>query len=168
MVAQLVERSLPIPEVHGSNPVISKNLYRTFTVNCIEKTKIKKKRPGMAHFFKKTGTCCYAQSKVAMIKLLPVIFSWSACMTFLTSRSFLIFATTTSILGNGNYSTHPIFFPSWNEFFTWCFTTKGFEPEVINFAEVFCSLKSEWLESPWKVFPLSALRWRKKDAKESF
>ena len=25
-----------------------------FTVNCIEKTKIKKKRPGKAHFFKKT------------------------------------------------------------------------------------------------------------------
>ena len=51
VVAQLVERSLPIPEVRGSNPVIGKNLYRTFTVNCIEKTKIKKKRPGMAHFF---------------------------------------------------------------------------------------------------------------------
>ena len=49
-MAQLVERSLPIPEVRGSNPVISKNLYRTFTVNCIEKTKIKKKRPGIAHF----------------------------------------------------------------------------------------------------------------------
>ena len=53
VVAQLVERLLPIPEVRGSNPVIGKNLYRTFTVNCIEKTKIKKKRPGMAHFFKK-------------------------------------------------------------------------------------------------------------------
>ena len=52
VVAQLVERSLPIPEVRGSNPVIGKNLYRTFTVNCIEKTKIKKKRPGMAHFLK--------------------------------------------------------------------------------------------------------------------
>ena len=25
VVAQLVERSLPIPEVHGSNPVIGKN-----------------------------------------------------------------------------------------------------------------------------------------------
>ena len=34
----------------GSNPVIDKKLYRTFNVNCIEKTKIKKKRPGMAHF----------------------------------------------------------------------------------------------------------------------
>ena len=26
-----------------------------FTVNCIEKIKIKKKKPGMAHFFKKTA-----------------------------------------------------------------------------------------------------------------
>ena len=45
VVAQLVERLLPIPEVHGSNPVIGKKIYCTFTVNCIEKTKIKKKRP---------------------------------------------------------------------------------------------------------------------------
>ena len=46
VVAQLVERSLPIPEVHGLNPVISKiYIEHLFTVNCIEKTKIKKKRP---------------------------------------------------------------------------------------------------------------------------
>ena len=45
-----VERSIPIPEVRGSNPVIGKKIYCTFTVNCTEKTKIKKKRPGMAHF----------------------------------------------------------------------------------------------------------------------
>ena len=38
VVAQLVDQSLPIPEVCGSNPVISK------TVNCVEKTKIKEKR----------------------------------------------------------------------------------------------------------------------------
>ena len=29
---------------------------RLFTVNCIKKTKITKKRPGMAHFFKKNLT----------------------------------------------------------------------------------------------------------------
>ena len=40
-------------EVRGSNPVIGKILYCTFTVNCIVKTKIKKKRPGIAHFLKK-------------------------------------------------------------------------------------------------------------------
>ena len=50
VVAQLVEQSLPIPEVHDSNPVIGKKLYRTFTVSFVEKSKIKKKRPGMAHF----------------------------------------------------------------------------------------------------------------------
>ena len=53
VVPQLVERLLPIPEVRGSNPVISKNLYIYWTFVycqlCMEKTKIKKKRPGMAH-----------------------------------------------------------------------------------------------------------------------
>ena len=39
VVALLVERSLPTPEVRSSNPVIGK-LY--ITVNCFEKTKIKK------------------------------------------------------------------------------------------------------------------------------
>ena len=32
-----------------------RNFIHVFTINCIEKTKIKKKRPGMAHFLKKTG-----------------------------------------------------------------------------------------------------------------
>ena len=50
-MAQLVEWLLPTPEAHGSNPVIGKIyiehcLLSTVT---IEKTKIKKKRPGMAH-----------------------------------------------------------------------------------------------------------------------
>ena len=49
VVAQLVEWLLPTPEVRGSNPVISKKLYSMFTVNCIEKTKIKKKRLGLAN-----------------------------------------------------------------------------------------------------------------------
>ena len=53
VVAQMVGRSLPIPEAHGSNPVIGKIYIKHFTVNCIEKTKIKKKRLRMAHFFKK-------------------------------------------------------------------------------------------------------------------
>ena len=61
-MAQLVERSLPIPEVRGSNPVIGKNLFiyieHFFTVNCVlEKAKIKKKRPGMAHL-KQTNKRC--------------------------------------------------------------------------------------------------------------
>ena len=47
-MAELVERSLPTPEVSsGSNPVI-----RQITVGCIEKAKIKKRRGrGMAHHF---------------------------------------------------------------------------------------------------------------------
>ena len=45
VVAQLIEPLLLIPEVRGSNLVIGKNLYWTFTVNCIENT-----RPRMAHF----------------------------------------------------------------------------------------------------------------------
>ena len=57
VVAQLVEQLLPIPEVHGSNPVIGKTLYiyRTFVYCqlCIEKTKIKKKEAGNGPFKKK-------------------------------------------------------------------------------------------------------------------
>ena len=50
VVAQLVELLLPTREVCSSNPVIDKLfLEHLFTVNCIEKTKMKKKRPGMTH-----------------------------------------------------------------------------------------------------------------------
>ena len=50
-MAQLVERSHAISEVRGSNPAIGKiYIEHLFTVsNSIEKTKIKKKRPEMAH-----------------------------------------------------------------------------------------------------------------------
>ena len=52
VVAQLVERSLQTSEIHSSNPYIGKIL----ATNCtIEKTKIKKKRPGMAQLKKKFG-----------------------------------------------------------------------------------------------------------------
>jgi len=47
VVAQLVECSLPNPEVRGSIPVMGKHL---FAVNCIEKRKNKEKKPGMANF----------------------------------------------------------------------------------------------------------------------
>ena len=48
-MAQWVVRSLLIPEVCGSNPVIVKiYIERLFTVSCIEKKQIKKKRLGMA------------------------------------------------------------------------------------------------------------------------
>ena len=66
VVAQLVERSLPTPDVRGSNPLIGNLLQWTFiffTVNCIEKTKIKKKRPEMPppqkkeQFLANSGNC---------------------------------------------------------------------------------------------------------------
>ena len=53
VMAQFVEQSFPIPEVCGLNPVIHKNLCRTFTVNCIEKTKIKKRGQEWPIFKKK-------------------------------------------------------------------------------------------------------------------
>ena len=49
-VAQSVERSLPTVEVCSSNPAMDRNLY--LNIYCqltIKKTKIKKKRPRMAH-----------------------------------------------------------------------------------------------------------------------
>ena len=52
-MAQLVERSLSVPEVYGSTPVIGKIYIEHLFVYCTEKTKINKKRPRMAHFFKK-------------------------------------------------------------------------------------------------------------------
>ena len=60
VVAQLVERSLPIPEVRGSNPVISKNL---FILNiCLLSTvywkdENKENEAGDGPFFK----LCYAE-----------------------------------------------------------------------------------------------------------
>ena len=51
VVAQLAEWLLPTPEFHGLNPIIGNFFKNTYllTVNCTGKTKIKKKRPGMAH-----------------------------------------------------------------------------------------------------------------------
>ena len=46
-MAQLVERSLPTPEIGGSNLVTGKILSTKSSTNCvIEKMKMKKKRPG--------------------------------------------------------------------------------------------------------------------------
>ena len=55
-MTQLVEQSVPIPEVRGLNPDIGKILYITFNVNCIEKTKIKKKEAENGPFLKKNTT----------------------------------------------------------------------------------------------------------------
>ena len=53
VVAQLVVQALLTPEICGSNPVISKIWSTNLYTNCmIEKTKIKKKMPGMANLKK--------------------------------------------------------------------------------------------------------------------
>ena len=57
VMAQLVEQSLLTPDVRGSNPVISKlHIVHLFTVNCIEKTKIKKKEAGNTIFKNKKNS----------------------------------------------------------------------------------------------------------------
>ena len=54
VVAKLVERSYPTPEVHrGSNPVVGKLLYRTFVCcQLLRKDENKEKEAGMALFKK--------------------------------------------------------------------------------------------------------------------
>ena len=46
VVAQLVEWSLPTTEVLGSNSIIGEIFIHVFTINCIEKTNLKKKEAG--------------------------------------------------------------------------------------------------------------------------
>ena len=57
-VAQLVERSLPIPEVRGLNPVIGKKIIyieHLFTVNCVlKRRKYRKRGRDWPIFLKKT------------------------------------------------------------------------------------------------------------------
>ena len=53
VVAQLVERSLPIPEDPGSNPVIGRkiiNIEHLYTVNCVLKDENKEKEAGNGPF----------------------------------------------------------------------------------------------------------------------
>ena len=52
VVAQVVEKLLLIPEVSGFVSSHRQNfIEHLFNINYIEKTKINKERPGMAHFF---------------------------------------------------------------------------------------------------------------------
>ena len=53
VVEQLVERSLPIPVVRSSNPVISKIYIEHLLSTVLKRLKLRKKRPRMSHFFKK-------------------------------------------------------------------------------------------------------------------
>ena len=57
-MTQLVKRSLPIPEVHSSNPVIGKiyieHLFTCLLSAVLKRPKINKKRLGTAHFIKRS------------------------------------------------------------------------------------------------------------------
>ena len=64
--AQLVEQSLPIPEVCSSNPVTEKNC-NEHIMSSIDKTKIKKKRPRTAHL--KTTNICFVGRRRENIRL---------------------------------------------------------------------------------------------------
>ena len=84
VVAQLVERSLSIPEVRG-----------------IEKTKINKKRPGMAHFFRsvllcvrkilKFLKCCIHGKFQSYLTIRPIIYLKLLVKHFSTSDGTFLF-----------------------------------------------------------------------------
>ena len=77
VVAQVVDRSLPTPEVHCSNPVIGKNFIHLFTVNFIKKTKMKKKEAGNGHNLNMNGV---ALKYTKMINV--VLICWSLLLSF--------------------------------------------------------------------------------------
>ena len=96
VVAQLVERTLPIPEVWGSNPVIGKNLfiYWTFVYCqlCIENTKIKKKAAGFGPFFKKT-LIKFADDWIRTVDLYKLSHNrWSSLCLFVGSKALTVSA----------------------------------------------------------------------------
>ena len=77
-MAQLAEWSLPMPEVHGSNPVIGKiYIKHMFTVNCIDNTKIQMKRPGMV----------LLKTNIVGPQMVEVFVKWFFCCSFPTSLS---------------------------------------------------------------------------------
>ena len=76
VVAQLVERSLPISEVRGSNPVIGKNLYGTFTVNCIWKNENKVKQAGNGPFKKTIFQYAIILTRLWRMKQFKSVLKW--------------------------------------------------------------------------------------------
>ena len=81
VVAQLVEWLLPTPEICSSNPDIGEILSNNCT---IEKTKIEKKRPGMAHLLEQLASVL--QRKFDYLVICPVqqilnwMLSWLGCL----------------------------------------------------------------------------------------
>ena len=70
VVAQLAERSLPTPEVRGSNPVIGKNYNVPCQLYGKDENK-EKKTPGISHrkkFILKTDECAFPILECILIK----------------------------------------------------------------------------------------------------
>ena len=95
-MAQLVERSLPIPEVLGSNPVIGVNVKWTFTVNCFVKTKIRK-GTGNGPFWNRLPIWLTRQRFVYFWKNVKSIITFAKSWNYNSSR-FLIFVLPTFYL----------------------------------------------------------------------
>ena len=98
VVDQLVERSLPTPEVRSLNPFVA-NFYieHLLTVNYIEKTKINEKEAGSGPFIKKTLTCilsCFDALKLPLTSLprLTCAAAADACI-YTEIEIFLFFRT---------------------------------------------------------------------------
>ena len=95
----MVERLLPSPEVRGSIP-ISDIIIVKYSTNCnLEKTKIKKKKPGEAHLLKnllsQTMKPAFATDSTAKHKL---YFSLSALRLIIFERMVLSFTSIFSTL----------------------------------------------------------------------
>ena len=92
VVVCVVERSLLIPEVHSSNQVIGKNLYWTFSVNCIEKTK-KEKEAVNGPFLNKILNATISRRLQQMIQsevdLKGGIWYWSQFVQWINALWFL-------------------------------------------------------------------------------
>ena len=77
IVAQMVERLLPTPDIYSLSPVISKfDLLSTVFKNFIEKTKIKIKQAGMVHFLKHIKFCFRQMHKTLTCLSLKNVHMW--------------------------------------------------------------------------------------------
>ena len=77
IVAQMVERLLPTPDIYSLSPVISKfDLLSTVFKNFIEMTKIKIKQAGMVHFLKHIKFCFRQMHKTLTCLSLKNVHMW--------------------------------------------------------------------------------------------
>ena len=63
VVAQLVERSLPIPELHGSNPVIDKIYIEHSLSTALKRRKLRKRGREWPIFLKKDTYLCSIKAR---------------------------------------------------------------------------------------------------------